>query len=155
MPLSPDAVTQQVQERLKALSAITREIEEERVKNDVNITNLLKAKEKQNPDEKRTTTQGLKKLIKSVIADTHREEEMLRKALDRITEIRTIRNECRIQARNAGNKETIRRGARMQMVESTAKTLPLFVGKPGEKSPPLCGAIPAESSYVAKVCLNI
>lgn len=39
----------------------------------------------------------------------------------------------------------------MKMLESTAQTLPLFVSKPGEKPPPLCGAIPADPNYIAKV----
>lgn len=55
-----------------------------------------------------------------------------------------------LQARNAGNKETIRRGALMKMLQISAQTLPLFVSKPNEKIPPLCGAIPADSTYVAK-----
>ena len=38
----------------------------------------------------------------------------------------------------------------MKMLQITAQTLPLFVSKPDEKAPPLCGAIPAESSYIAK-----
>lgn len=98
--------------------------------------------------------QSLKKLLKTAISDTQREEELVRKALDKITEIRGIRNEYRIQARNAGNTESIRRGARMQMVHSNAQTLPLFVGKPGEKSPPLCGAAPADPNYIAKVTIK-
>lgn len=36
------------------------------------------------------------------------------------------------------------------MLEISAKTLPLFVSKMNERIPPLCGAIPAESSYIAK-----
>ncbi|XP_071512847.1 SAGA-associated factor 29-like [Panulirus ornatus] len=32
-----------------------------------------------------------------------------------------------------------------------AQTLPLWIGNPGEKPPPLCGAIPPEPNYVAKV----
>lgn len=43
----------------------------------------------------------------------------------------------------------------MKMVQLSAQTLPLFVGKPGERAPPLCGAIPAESNYVAKVGDNV
>lgn len=43
----------------------------------------------------------------------------------------------------------------MKMLQSTAQTLPLFVGKPGEKAPPLCGAIPADTNYIAKVHLNL
>lgn len=38
------------------------------------------------------------------------------------------------------------------MLLSTAQTLPLYVGKSaGAKAPPLCGAIPAEPTYIAKV----
>lgn len=82
-------------------------------------------------------------LYKTAIAQAEQEEEVLRKALQKIAEIRNIKNERRIQARNAGTK--------MKMVMSSAQTLPLFVSKIGEKPPPLCGAIPAESNYVAKV----
>lgn len=57
-----------------------------------------------------------------------------------------------LQARNAGNKETIRRGALMKMLMNTAQTMPLYIGKTsGAKPPPLCGAIPAEPTYIAKV----
>lgn len=45
----------------------------------------------------------------------------------------------------------MRRGPWMKMLLNAAQTLPLFVGKVGEKPPPLCGAIPADSSYTAKV----
>lgn len=38
----------------------------------------------------------------------------------------------------------------MIMLQISAQTLPLYVGKPDEKVPPLCGAIPAEVNYVAK-----
>jgi len=39
----------------------------------------------------------------------------------------------------------------MKMLQSSAQTLPLWVGKMGEKAPPLCGAVPAEPTYIAKV----
>lgn len=57
MPFSPDAITQQVQERLKALYTLTREIEEERIRSESSINNLLKAKEKMTPEEKRSSNQ--------------------------------------------------------------------------------------------------
>lgn len=38
----------------------------------------------------------------------------------------------------------------MKMLQISAQTLPLFISKPGEKTPPLCGAIPADSTYIAK-----
>lgn len=82
--------------------------------------------------------------------DAAQEESLIRQALSKIQEIRNIRNEHRIQARNAGNKETIRRGALMKMLQVSAQTLPLFVSKIGEKIPPLCGAIAADSNYIAK-----
>lgn len=59
-----------------------------------------------------------------------------------------------LQAKNSGNKETIRRGALMKMLLNCAQTLPLWIGNPGEKPPPLCGAIPPEPNYVAKVLLS-
>lgn len=94
-------------------------------------------------------------MYKTCLQDASVEEDTIRKALEKIQEIRNIRNERRIQARNAGNKEAIRRGALMKMVQISAQTLPLFVSKPGEKVPPLCGAIPAESNYIAKVGDNV
>lgn len=104
-----------------------------------------------NAEEKVAVVQlKMKMLYKTAITGCVQEENLIRQALAKIHEIRAIRNERRIEARNAGNKETIRRGALMVMLEISAQTLPLFVSKPGEKAPPLCGAIPAESSYIAK-----
>lgn len=42
----------------------------------------------------------------------------------------------------------------MKMLSSSAQTLPLYVGKLGEKPPPLCGAIPADPNYIAKVSIS-
>lgn len=93
----------------------------------------------------------MKTWYKIGISDAAQEENLIRQALSKIKEIRNIRNEHRIQARNAGNKETIRRGALMKMLQVSAQTLPLFVSKIGETTiPPLCGAIQADSNYVAK-----
>lgn len=92
----------------------------------------------------------LKSHYKTGLQDAAQEEAVIRQALAKIQEIRNIRNERRIQARNAGNKEAIRRGAQLKMLQVSAQTLPLFISKPGEKVPPLCGAVPAESNYIAK-----
>ena len=56
-----------------------------------------------------------------------------------------------MQAKQAGSKETIRRGALMKMLQVSAQTLPLWISKNGHQAPPLCGAIPADPTYVAKV----
>ena len=92
----------------------------------------------------------IRTMYKTALNDCNQEENLIREALAKIQDIRNIRNERRMQARNAGNKETIRRGALMIMLQISAQTLPLYVGKPDEKVPPLCGAIPAESNYIAK-----
>ena len=42
----------------------------------------------------------------------------------------------------------------MKMLQVSAQTLPLWIGKPGEEPPPLCGAIPSDFNYVAKVMIK-
>ncbi|KAG5320592.1 SGF29 factor, partial [Acromyrmex heyeri] len=154
MPFTADAAATQIQERLKNIYNLVHEIENQRVRSEHNLNSIMKTHEKVTPDDKVSPyyQQKLKNLYNAAVTDTQQEEEILRKALGKINEIRTIRNERRIQARQAGNKETIRRGALMKMLLSTAQTLPLYVGKtPGGKPPPLCGAIPAEPTYIAKM----
>ncbi|XP_069681870.1 SAGA-associated factor 29 isoform X1 [Periplaneta americana] len=153
MAFSNDAAAFQVQERLKALYRLVHDIEDERTRSEHNLNNITKAHEKINQEEKVSPyyQQKLKSLYSAAVADAEQEEELIRSALAKVNEIRSIRNERRLQARNAGNKETIRRGALMKMLQSSAQTLPLWVGKLGEKAPPLCGAIPAEPTYIAKM----
>ena len=57
----------------------------------------------------------------------------------------------RLAARQNGNKENIRRAAHMKMLAISAQTIPLWVGGEGEEPPPLCGSVPADPSYVAKI----
>lgn len=131
---------------------MVHDIEAERKRNEPNINNIVRTQEKLSGDDKSASVfqHKLKSLYKIGITDAMQEENLIRQALSKIQDIRNIRNERRIQARNAGNKETIRRGALMKMLQISAQTLPLFVSKPGEKAPPLCGAIPHENSYIAK-----
>ncbi|XP_045849342.1 SAGA-associated factor 29 isoform X1 [Meles meles] len=82
---------------------------------------------------------------------------ILRKALDKIAEIKSLLEERRIAAKIAGlyndsepPRKTMRRGVLMTLLQQSAMTLPLWIGKPGDKPPPLCGAIPASGDYVAK-----
>ncbi|KAK6624777.1 hypothetical protein RUM43_003835 [Polyplax serrata] len=150
MAFSAEAAAFQVQERLKALYNLVHEIEIERQKNEKNLSCITKLHEKYSSEEKGIPHQQKLKSLYTAVADAEHEEELLRKALTKVNEIRSIRNERRIQARNAGNKETIRRGTLMKMLQGSAQTLPLWVGKPDEKAPALCGAVPADASYVAK-----
>ncbi|KAI4488047.1 PREDICTED: SAGA-associated factor 29 homolog [Polistes canadensis] len=154
MPFTADAAAAQIQERLRNVYQLVHDIEAQRSRSEHNLNNIVKTHEKVTPEDKVSSyyQQKLKNLYSAAVIDAHQEEEILRKALGKINEIRGIRNERRIQARNAGNKETIRRGALMKMLLSTAQTLPLYVGKaPGAKAPPLCGAVPAEPTYIAKM----
>lgn len=154
MPFTADAAASQIQERLRNIYHLVHEIESQRTRSEHNLNNIIKTHEKLTPDDRVSSyyQQKLKNLYSAAVTDAQQEEETLRKALGKINEIRAIRNERRIQARNAGNKETIRRGALMKMLLSTAQTLPLYVGKaPGAKAPALCGAVPAEPTYIAKM----
>ena len=56
-------------------------------------------KEKLVPDEKLSSfyQQKLKNAYNSAVSDAQKEEELLRKVLEKINEIRSIRNERRIQ----------------------------------------------------------
>lgn len=151
MTLTAEAAAQQVQERLKDLQALIHDIDDERRRKEANLSSILRAQEKLAYDDRPSIPQHkMKSLYKTGFQDAAEEEAVIRQALAKVQEIRNIRNERRIQARNAGNKETIRRIALMKMLQTSAQTLPLFVSKPGEKVPPLCGAVPAESSYIAK-----
>uniref|UniRef100_A0A2I2Z804 Uncharacterized protein n=1 Tax=Gorilla gorilla gorilla TaxID=9595 RepID=A0A2I2Z804_GORGO len=47
-------------------------------------------------------------------------------------------------------RKTMRKGVLMTLLQQSAMTLPLWIGKPGDKPPPLCGAIPASGDYVAR-----
>ncbi|PNI17733.1 T0179990 isoform 1 [Pan troglodytes] len=47
-------------------------------------------------------------------------------------------------------RKTMHRGVLMTLLQQSAMTLPLWIGKPGDKPPPLCGAIPASGDYVAR-----
>lgn len=154
MPFTADAAASQIQERLRNIYQLVHEIESQRTRSEHNLNNIIKTHEKLTPEDRVSSyyQQKLKNLYTAAVTDAQQEEETLRKALSKINEIRAIRNERRIQARNAGNKETIRRGALMKMLLSTAQTLPLYVGKaPGAKAPALCGAVPAEPTYIAKM----
>ncbi|XP_077487239.1 SAGA-associated factor 29 isoform X2 [Amblyomma americanum] len=154
-----------IQEKLRELTHVIQQCQEERNRSEHNLTNITKTHERIQQEQKLSPyyKSKLRGQYKTALQDAESEEELLRKALDIIFEIRTIRNERRIAAKNSGSvgrrstsfserpKEALRRGALMKMLQQNALTLPLFIGKEDEKPPPLCGAIPAEPNYAAKV----
>ncbi|KAG5668184.1 hypothetical protein PVAND_016134 [Polypedilum vanderplanki] len=125
-----------IQERLRGIQSLIHEIEEARNASESTINKL--------------SQNNTPSTIKQALQDAEKEERLIRQALSKIYEIHTIRNESRIQARNSGQKEMLRKGQLMKMLQISAQTLPLYVSKPGEKLPPLVGCIPANSEYTAK-----
>lgn len=140
-----------VQTRLRDLFKLIKNVDDSKKTAETALHSISSAHRGLESDEKLTPTAKtrLKGLYEDAAKDAEKEEEFLRKALDKIYEIRRIRHEIRLAARSAGNKETIRRGALMKMLATSAETIPLWVGKENENAPPLCGAIPPEPSYVA------
>ncbi|XP_015416088.1 PREDICTED: LOW QUALITY PROTEIN: SAGA-associated factor 29-like [Myotis davidii] len=125
-----------------------------------NLVNIQKTHERMQTENKispyyRTKLRGLYTTAK---ADAEAECNILRKALDKIAEIKSLLEERRIAAKIAGlyndseaPRKTMRRGVLMTLLQQSAMTLPLWIGKPGDKPPPLrWGAIPASGDYVAK-----
>lgn len=149
---SPD--TTAIQDKLQELHHLIRQCQEEKNRSEHNLTNIAKTHERMQHEQKLSPyyKTKLKGLYNTAMQDAESEAELLRKALEKIIDIRSIRNEKRIQAKNSDRpKETLRRGALMKMLQQNALTLPLWIGKIGGKPPPLCGAFPAETSYIAKV----
>lgn len=143
-----------IQERLKELYHLIHQCQDERNRSEHNLTNIAKTHERMQHEQKLSPyyKTKLRGLYNTAMQDAESEAELLRKALEKIAEIRTIRSERRIQAKNTDRpKEAIRRGALMKMLQHDALTLPLWIGKLGDKPPPLCGAIPADNNYIAKV----
>src|SRR5690625_3579825 len=103
MPLTAENAAAQIQERLKDIQGLIHKIDQEHQKSESNVHSIVRANQSNVPPQK------LKVLFKTSLQDAAQEEASLRSALDKIQEIRNIRNERRIQARNAGNKEAIRR----------------------------------------------
>ncbi|XP_039333931.1 SAGA-associated factor 29 isoform X1 [Saimiri boliviensis] len=148
-----------IAELLTELHQLIKQTQEERSRSEHNLVNIQKTHERMQTENKispyyRTKLRGLYTTAK---ADAEAECNILRKALDKIAEIKSLLEERRIAAKIAGlyndsepPRKTMRRGVLMTLLQQSAMTLPLWIGKPGDKPPPLCGAIPASGDYVAR-----
>ncbi|NWT63032.1 SGF29 factor, partial [Erythrocercus mccallii] len=117
--------------------------QEERSRSEHNLVNIQKTHERMQTENKispyyRTKLRGLYTTAK---ADAEAECNVLRRALDKIAEIKSLLEERRIAAKIAGiyseaepPRKTMRRGVLMTLLQQSAMTLPLWIGKPGEKS---------------------
>lgn len=85
-----------LQECFKDIQGFIHDIDNERRRGETNLSNLNRLLEKYKVDEK-SVQYKLKAAYKTCMNDAAQEESVLREALDRIIEIRNIRNERRIQ----------------------------------------------------------
>uniref|UniRef100_A0A8D2FC32 SAGA complex associated factor 29 n=1 Tax=Theropithecus gelada TaxID=9565 RepID=A0A8D2FC32_THEGE len=124
-----------IAELLTELHQLIKQTQEERSRSEHNLVNIQKTHERMQTENKispyyRTKLRGLYTTAK---ADAEAECNILRKALDKIAEIKSLLEERRIAAKIAGlyndsepPRKTMRRGVLM--------TLPLWIGKPGPHS---------------------
>ncbi|XP_071790492.1 SAGA-associated factor 29-like [Asterias amurensis] len=149
-----------IQDMLKELHTLVKETQVERAKSEQTLSTINKTHERMNSEGKISPyfKTKLRTLYQSAVGEAESEAEILRKALKKIADIKSVRNEQRLQAKNAGlytdmdgPRKTMRRGVLMTMLQQAALTLPLWIGRPGESPPPLCGAISGENNYLAKL----
>lgn len=147
---NPVQAEAKIKDLLKELFVLVREVQEERSRSEHNLTNIARTHERMQQESRVTPyyKTKLKGLYSAAMQDADNESGLLRKALDKIKEIKTIRENRRHETDRP--KQIMRRGVLMTLLQQNAVTLPLWVSKPGEKPPPLCGAVPADSSYVCK-----
>lgn len=160
VPASGGGSSASLQEMRAELYRLVRETHKGKERSEVNLGHITKTQESINQNQKISPyyRTKLRSLYQSALSDAENEAELYRKSLEKITEIKNIRNEQRLQARSAGlhsdsdgPRKIMRRGVLMNMLQQTALTLPLWIGRTGEeKPPPLCGAVAAESSYISK-----
>lgn len=87
-----------LQERLRSIQGLIHDIDNERRRNEPNLNNLFRTEKQLSVDDKSSgTQQKLKNLYKMSLSDAAQEENLIRQALAKVQEIRTIRNERRIQ----------------------------------------------------------
>ncbi|KAK6191637.1 hypothetical protein SNE40_003276 [Patella caerulea] len=139
-----------IRELLKELFKLIHSVQEERARGEHNLSNISKTHERMQQEQRITPyyKNKLRGLYNTAMQDAEAEAELLRKALDKISDIKSIRENRRQDSDRP--KQIMRRGVLMSMLQQNAVTLPLWVSKPGEKPPPLCGAVAADNTYVAK-----
>uniref|UniRef100_A0A2K5EA41 SGF29 C-terminal domain-containing protein n=1 Tax=Aotus nancymaae TaxID=37293 RepID=A0A2K5EA41_AOTNA len=128
-----------IAELLTELHQLIKQTQEERLQSEHNLVNVQKTHEQMQTENK------MRGLYTTAKADAEAECNLLQKARDKIAEIKSLLEERRIPPR-----KTMRRGVLMTLLQRSAMTLPLWIRKPGDKPPPLCGAIPASGDYVAR-----
>lgn len=144
---------EKVQEMLAELLTNVKEVQVERDRSEHNLSNIRKTHEKMQEEGKVTPyyRQKLKTLYGAAMTDAEAEAEVIRAALEKIKEIKKAREKSEKQKNDSSRpKQIMRRGVLMSQLQQNATTLPLWVSKPGESPPPLCGAVPADNNYISQ-----
>uniref|UniRef100_H2Z4H0 SGF29 C-terminal domain-containing protein n=1 Tax=Ciona savignyi TaxID=51511 RepID=H2Z4H0_CIOSA len=148
-----------VQELLTELHEVIKVTQKQREEGNINLEAIGKTQEKMQGEVKLSTyfKQKLRNLYSAALDDADSESDLLKKGLDIIAKIKAVQEEKRIAARLSSYnplddqpRKSMRRGVLMSMLQKSAQTLPLWIGKPNEKIPPLCGAVCAGPDYIAK-----
>ena len=149
----------EIQTLLRQLHETIFATQKERDRASSNLESIQKTHEKILSEAKLSNYYKLKvkTLYTTALSDANIECDLLRKGLDVIARIKSIQEEKRIIARaldadssDEHPRKSMRRGVLMSLLQKSAQTLPLWIGKPSEKLPPLCGSIGPGSDYVAK-----
>ncbi|CAH8494281.1 unnamed protein product [Schistosoma mattheei] len=78
----------------------------------------------------------LKSLYTQAISEAEHQKATLMAALEKVSEIRALEYKLRTHV----GPKSFRRGVLMSVLQENAKSIPLWIGKPGESPPALCGA---------------
>ena len=149
---------------LKELDQLIKCIQEERTRSADNLSNINKTHEKMRHETRVSAyfKSKLKGLYKTAIADAKTESELIQQAMEKVMEIKQSQSQKHGQSdKSAGQyssksgfsddrRKGMRRGVLMSMLQQNAVNLPVWDSIMDESPPPLCGAVPAESSYICQ-----
>ncbi|XP_026678502.1 SAGA-associated factor 29-like [Diaphorina citri] len=154
-----------VQERLKQLRSLVRDIDKKMAKNETTLKQISETHDLCYQEGKISAANEVSFVSTGsrLFAVGQKRTKIRSRALGRVfdsgkfspLQVLYIGNWHRMrlgfcsQARITGCKEVMRKSAYMKMLKSSAHTLPLWVGKPGQKPAALVGAIPADPSHIA------
>ncbi|KAI0207944.1 SAGA-associated factor 29 [Lamellibrachia satsuma] len=120
-----------LRDSLRELYFLIHQVQEERARGEHNLTNITKTHERMQVEQKISPyfKSKLRGLYNTAMQDAESESQLLRKALDKIAEIKTLQEQGQVHR----PKQIMRRGVLMNMLQQNAITLPLWIGKPGER----------------------
>uniref|UniRef100_A0A3Q1IXP0 SAGA-associated factor 29 n=1 Tax=Anabas testudineus TaxID=64144 RepID=A0A3Q1IXP0_ANATE len=143
-----------IAELLTELHQLIKQTQEERSRSEHNLLNIQKTHERMQTENKtspyyRTKLRGLYTTAKAD-AEAECRSAMGCQVKFKCPYFFAAAKMAGVYSDSDPPRKTMRRGVLMTLLQQSAMTLPLWIGKPGESPPPLCGATPASSDYVAK-----